>query len=591
MDKINQYKRTKFEDETSNEFYLNPKDLSINDRISDISNLVTLLSYLKYNELLIILFDQNIVIIDIKKSISSNLTIIKHLNINEIYNSIFPQIKKVTDYKIIVGNNFSNFCFRNKENDLKLIKNFKCFENKKELNKIYLMFEFYNLDFTIITFDNVQINSKYKIIYKHQKNFWCNKNLKMNYEINLIYNYYSYIKIIQDNEKTNLFYLCENYIFSFVIDNTKDILNFKHKIKIENEIKFFELKKLNNFTTKYIFITINNSNIIKGNILDITNEKIYDSKNLNNYNEGLISFYFISESKFIYSQLNIVYIYKIEENDKERIKYNLIHKITFLQFEDWNIKFIFLTRNDLLFVFNSNADYSIQDLNKVKNINNVNNNSIFSLSILKLIYDIKEFETKIGFFIIGTQNQIKNLNINITYFIPNDLSNLLIKNRDKFLFNNISKDKFYTEQLCEKIIFQIRFPNDKENKQEDNSNINKKRVMYYINSLFNDKQNDSNIKNDIINLYREKNKINSEYNTYLNNKDYICEFCNEKFISFKPKLNSYQCLSNHETYYCCITYKPLNDKCYQCQKCKLFYSPDSKNLKICLICQQMLKPI
>lgn len=66
MDKINQYKRTKFEEETSTEFYLNPKDISINDKVCDSSNLISILSYLKYNELLILLLEQNIVIIDSK---------------------------------------------------------------------------------------------------------------------------------------------------------------------------------------------------------------------------------------------------------------------------------------------------------------------------------------------------------------------------------------------------------------------------------------------------------------------------------------------------------------------------------------------
>ena len=587
MDKINQYKRTKFEEETSTEFYLNPKDISINDKVCDSSNLISILSYLKYNELLILLLEQSIVIIDIKKSISTNLTIIKYLNINDLYNDIFPQNKKYKEKKLILGSNFSCFCFRNKEYELKSVKNFKCFDNKKQLNKIYLMIEFYNLDFAIISYDNVQMNFKYKIIYQHQKDFWSqNKNLKMNYDINLIYNYYTYIKILQDDDKTFIFYLCENYIYYFELDFITDSFLLKKKIKIENEIKFFDLKKMNN-SNKYILITINYSNIIKGNIIDFHYEKILKSENLNKENEGLISFFSIENSKFIYSQFNIIYIYNIVE--KNSVEYKLIKKITFSQFEDYNIKYVFLSRNDLIFIFNNNGDYSIQDLNSENNLKEINNNKIYSLSILKIIYDMKEFESKIGFLMVGTQNPIKNSNLNLIYFIPQELSNIIIKERDNFFYNNYSQNNFYTEQLCEKIIFQIRFPDNKE-KETEEKNINKKRVLYYIYSLFSEKQNEIiNIKNDIINLFREKNKIKREHILYLNNENYLCEFCNEKFVSFTKK--SYQCLNNHETFICCITYLPLNENFNQCQKCNLFYSPECKNEKICLICQQMLKPI
>ena len=90
-----------------------------------------------------------------------------------------------------------------------------------------------------------------------------------------------------------------------------------------------------NNSNKYILITINYSNIIKGNIIDFHYEKILKSENINKENEGLISFFSIENSKFIYSQFNIIYIYNIVE--KNSVEYKLIKKLLFL-----NLKIIIL---------------------------------------------------------------------------------------------------------------------------------------------------------------------------------------------------------------------------------------------------------
>ena len=76
MEQFFQYKKPKLQSETGEEFYLNPKDMINNDKIYESTNQLDVMYYLPLNELFIVLFEENIAIVDIKRTISKNFTII-----------------------------------------------------------------------------------------------------------------------------------------------------------------------------------------------------------------------------------------------------------------------------------------------------------------------------------------------------------------------------------------------------------------------------------------------------------------------------------------------------------------------------------
>lgn len=257
MEKIFLYKKTIIEKESLNEFYLNPKDIIFDEKINEINYNLNTFYYLSYNELLVILFENNISFIDIKKSICKNITIIKYININEIFLNNF-NIKEEKKIKIIKSNNFSNFCFNIRENELKLIKNFNVLEFKNCLNKIFIIIEFKNLDFIILKYNNIQIENKYTVLYKHSKNYFLSlyNSFILNYESNLIYNYNSIIKI----KNNYIFHFVESILFIFELNENN--YKFLHKIKLNIEIKKFLVFKNKN-KNEYCFILLNNNNNIE----------------------------------------------------------------------------------------------------------------------------------------------------------------------------------------------------------------------------------------------------------------------------------------------------------------------------------------
>ena len=72
MEQFFKYKKPKLNTETNEEFYLNPKDMINNDKIYDSTFPLDVMYYLPLNELLIILFEGDIVVVDIKRTISKN---------------------------------------------------------------------------------------------------------------------------------------------------------------------------------------------------------------------------------------------------------------------------------------------------------------------------------------------------------------------------------------------------------------------------------------------------------------------------------------------------------------------------------------
>ena len=577
MEKIFLYKKTIIEKESLNEFYLNPKDIIFDEKINEINYNLNTFYYLSYNELLVILFENNISFIDIKKSICKNITIIKYININEIFLNNF-NIKEEKKIKIIKSNNFSNFCFNIRENELKLIKNFNVLEFKNCLNKIFIIIEFKNLDFIILKYNNIQIDNKYTVLYKHSKNYFLNlfNSFLLNYESNLIYNYNSIIKI----KNNYIFHFVESILFIFELNENN--YTFLHKIKLNIEIKKFLVFKNKN-KNEYCFILLNNNNNIEYFYFDINNLNVLNKKQINIENLSNINILKIiklnqDKKYFLFSELNNIYIYTINFENK-LIEYYL--KINFIYFEDCLIKDFFICMKNILYAFNSNGEYSyeylnIENNNNNNNDNNIINNKIKNLNLVKYIYDIILFKNKFGFFILGTQNNIKFGNINISIFLPIEIIDNNPIN-EIFLNNNL-----YSNFFNELLIYNLRFKNDIIN----NNNIYYKRLNFYLNKITNKEINDNeNIIKYIILKYKEINNLNYNYNIYLNNEKYICDFCNEKFINYKENLFLFNCEKLHETFSCCITFEPFQENFLQCKNCNLFYN---NSFSICIICQQML---
>ena len=575
MEKIFLYKKTIIEKESLNEFYLNPKDIIFDEKINEINYNLNTFYYLYYNELLVILFENNISFIDIKKSICKNITIIKYININEIFLNNF-NIKEEKKIKIIKSNNFSNFCFNIRENELKLIKNFNVLEFKNCLNKIFIIIEFKNLDFIILKYNNIQIENKYTVLYKHSKNYFLNlfNSFLLNYESNLIYNYNSIIKI----KNKYIFHFVESILFIFELNENN--YKFLYKIKLNIEIKKFLVFKNKN-KNDYCFILLNNNNNIEYfyfdiNNLNVQNKKQINIENLSNVNNLKIIKLNQDKKYFLFSELNNIYIYTINFENK-LIEYYL--KIKFIYFEDCLIKDFFICMKNILYAFNSNGEYSYEYLNIENNNNNIINNKIKNLNLVKYIYDIILFKNKFGFFILGTQNNIKFGNINISIFLPIEIIDNNPIN-EVFLDNNL-----YSNFFNELLIYNLRFKNDIIN-NNNNNNIYYKRLNFYLNKIKNTEINDNeNIIKFILLKYKEINNLNYNYNIYLNNEKYVCDFCNEKFINYKNNLFLYNCEKLHETFSCCITFEPFQENFLQCKNCNLFYN---NSFSICIICQQML---
>lgn len=601
MEQFFKYKKPKLNTETNEEFYLNPKDMINNDKIYDSTFPLDVMYYLPLNELLIILFEGDIVVVDIKRTISKNFTIIKKIHINDLYKTHFkfiPEEKK--NAKLIVHRDFSTFCYKFKENDLDKIKNFSFVEIKNNLNTVYFLVEFLNLDFLIIKYDNINNQAKYDLVYSHTKNIFLKlgKNMKFNYESSLIFNYRTCVLTL--NEKIQplnfyVFHLCENKIFIFNFSDMK----YKYITKLETdfEIKniiadFFQIEE--DQYNHFIFYTVSTLNLVQKIVFNFSNKKIIENTIINNTdsfeNEGnitLIKFDFLQKiiSKVVlFAQMNKIYIYDINNN-------NLIKSITFSLFEDWVISYCFIQSDDILYIFNSNGEYAYNQIEQREDDEiNITNSSCQSLVLSKQIYSIKQFETKIGFFILSTQTPIKLLNSNVTYLIPDIVTKKTTI--DSLIEDNFfNKTSFFSFSLSEFLIFALRFSDTKKLLvSQEKDDIITQRIKFYIKYILDPNSTSqysiTDYSNALLNYYKSINDIKTDnYIKYLGNDEYKCDFCNEHFVKFNLNSKSYTCNNNHETFSCSVTQIPFNENFLHCDTCSLFYS---NTFKICLICQQML---
>ena len=104
MEQFFQYKKPKLQSETGEEFYLNPKDMINNDKIYESTNQLDVMYYLPLNELFIVLFEENIAIVDIKRTISKNFTIIKMINIKTVKSSSIERITITAENTLKIQN-------------------------------------------------------------------------------------------------------------------------------------------------------------------------------------------------------------------------------------------------------------------------------------------------------------------------------------------------------------------------------------------------------------------------------------------------------------------------------------------------------
>jgi hypothetical protein len=247
--------------------------------------------------------------------------------------------------------------------------------------------------------------------------------------------------------------------------------------------------------------------------------------------------------------------------------------------------------------------------------------------ITKFIYDIKPFKSENGFFILITQNPIRPINMNIIYkinytnLIPiendfsegliiglrnprkkvefiNQYNNFLFNKRYNYFINKIFKgqvpgnkdDKMNIEEDSEKSSEMQEEKND----EEDNDNINDD-IMNINSEKYKNMEkigikNNEIIKNEIIDFFLkkyEKSLSKDEYLKYINNNNFLCEFCGDKFISFDKTERIYKCSNDDICFCCCLSNKPINNNFIWCSYCNLFYSQELK-IYYCIVCDKIL---
>ena len=85
------YKKKSKANETKEEFYLNGRDSFLNAKSLNSNSLI----YLPINEILVILFDDSLIFIDIKTSMIDSMKIIKLEYYSDIYEKLFPKPGKI----------------------------------------------------------------------------------------------------------------------------------------------------------------------------------------------------------------------------------------------------------------------------------------------------------------------------------------------------------------------------------------------------------------------------------------------------------------------------------------------------------------
>ena len=91
MEYLFSYKKKSKSIETNEEFYLNGRGSFLNGKALNYNSLI----YLPLNEILIVLFDDTIIFIDIKTTLIDSMKIIKLDYYSEIYEKLFPKLGKI----------------------------------------------------------------------------------------------------------------------------------------------------------------------------------------------------------------------------------------------------------------------------------------------------------------------------------------------------------------------------------------------------------------------------------------------------------------------------------------------------------------
>ncbi len=87
MENLFSYKKKTKSSETKDEFYLNGRDSFLNGKPLNYNSLI----YLPLNEVIVVLFEEQFIFIDIKTSIIDSMKIIKFDQYSVIYDKLFPK--------------------------------------------------------------------------------------------------------------------------------------------------------------------------------------------------------------------------------------------------------------------------------------------------------------------------------------------------------------------------------------------------------------------------------------------------------------------------------------------------------------------
>ena len=386
-----------------------------------------------------------------------------------------------------------------------------------------------------------------------------------------------------------------------------------------------EMKYHEEFGKKFEQILI--KEIKLDNISNISDIEYFREKS-NNYDDLL------KERIFYIIKLNQVLIikYNISKNNKENLRMNICYKYLFdvIEFKEEQIYKIFILHRQYFYAFTRKGKYieNICNLEELKSNEDIKTITIKEkpkyFKIAKFIYDIKPFESENGFFILVTQYPVRPINMNIIYKInytylnpidDNFVEGLLISLRNKQKEINVEKENknyylynkrfdFFINKIYKgqnNLIDNINNENkmiiekmdsdnlddEDENKNDDLMNVNsdeyKKCEIQSLNKI-------NEIKKELILYFKkqfEKNTKANDYLTYLNNKEFKCEFCQELFKEYDKENMFYKCINNDITFSCCISYRPINDNFFWCSYCHLFYSEKIK-IFYCVVCDRIL---
>lgn len=457
-----------------------------------------------------------------KKDIEDgNLEINKFKNMLSNYSNDITQITHIYDSKLKslescnknLQNMFDKCQIEINENQIFLKSNF---ENKCEsiLDKLNNKIESITSKFDFKHSNDVELINKNTQLINDITNNFNTLNIKNNKSIQYIENEIKEIRLNIDEINKLINYLKLNYENNFKINehNKEDTIDKSNKIT--------------NTIMEEIILNKNKINVIETN-LDIINSSIHNMKvlieNINNKHnnsiEDIINEYKVSlkncKEEIIYSVLKTtdLFNFKLNEFEKRSIK----------EVETTNIKLNKI--EDLLFKLKEKFNlYEIEQNNKLNIDNNLNNLISEDIETLKysnnnLTKQFEELQLNIN---IEINNKIENAYSNI-----NKIESELLNKLDKIESSNMKINDEYNNYLNKFVLKeQYEFSIKSLEKELDNNIINIK--------------NNINIKidNKIHNLNEKIFKINSTYNTLINNN----------YENTENKLSNYSINNNLENF-------------------------------------------